>query len=305
MAEPGGRSGTALLTGAVLLGIGAAAVWLLSERPLPPTDFSTSGWRPAAADVEAQAAADRAALDALGDRGDPALDEAVAEWCREEARTGGKGVDEDIRRAQTRVEEAALRALSRDGRQGYRALGLRERARFQAALDRYLVAVRASGEPLAAWDARHADAPEVAAMHEALGTFLLEAQRTELIDVHGTPSEDAPLVVPVLFMMRWALFVAQATPAEEVLTPYERRVLLGWKAWANPTLTIERRRELLQRLAAIEPRTPTHRVLALHHIREGDWRAATRETVLAILDEPDDRSLAANLAWLRQRLEGL
>lgn len=297
------RSSPVLLAGLALLVIGGIAIWALSDRPLPDPDFSVDGWRPDAADAAAQAAADRELLATVGD-GDPALDVAVGEWNLEEIRTGGLGIDEGIRRAQTRVEEAALRAIGRIGKDGYRALGLAHRVRFIAAMDAYLAAVRASGERLSGWDSRHPDSPETTAMHRALGTFLLDAHRTGLVDDGGTLSEDAATVVPLLFMMRWGLFSAQEFPAEELLSPFERRTLLAWKAWANPTLSMERRRELLARLASMDARTPVHRVLALHYIRAQAWAAAARETVLAILDEPEDRTLAANLAWVRERLEG-
>ena len=303
MAE-GARSSPALLAGIVLLALGGLAVWALSDRPLPDPDFSTDGWLPAAGDVAAQADADRKLLATVGD-GDAALDQAVEEWNVEEVRTGGRAIDEGIRRAQTRVEEAAQRALARVGKDGYRALGLAHRARFVAAMEAYLSAVRSSGEPLAGWDSRHADSPETAAMHRALGTFLLDAQRTGLVDDRGVLEGAAATVVPLLFMMRWGLFSAQAFPAEELLSPFERRTLLGWKAWANRTLSMDRRREVLERLAAMDARTPVHRVLALHYIRAQDWPSAARETVLAILDEPEDRTLAANLAWLQDRLDGL
>lgn len=299
------RPGAALLAAAVLLSLGAAAVWLLSDRPLPPTDFAPSGWRPAPPAVDAQAAEDAAQLAALGDRRDPALEEAVAAWGRQEARVQGQGADDAVREAQTRVEEAALRALAREGRAGYRALGLRERRRFLSAMDAYLAAVRASGEPLVGWDTRHPEAAETVAMRAALGSFLLDAHRTGLVDDHGRPAPDAELVVPVMFMARWALYAAQAVPVDEQLTAYERQLLLAWKAWANPTLSLARRREVLARLAALAPETPVHRILSLHHIRAGDWQQAARETVMAILDEPDDRALVANLHWLLERLEGM
>lgn len=291
-----------LLAGVVFLALGGVAVWALFDRPLPAPDFSTTGWRPASDEVAAQAAADRALL-AQGAE-DPELDRAVEEWNVEELRTGGRGIDEGIRRAQTRVEEAALRALSRVGRDGYRALGLAHRERFLAAMDAYLAAVRASGEPLTGWDVRHPDLAETGAMRRLLGTFLLDARRTGVVRESGEVTEDAATVVPLLFMMRWGLFVAQAMPAEELLSTFERKTLLAWKAWANPTLNISRRREVLARLAAMDARAPVHRVLALHYIRAQDWPSAARETVLAILDAPEDRTLAANLAWLNERLEG-
>ena len=293
-----------IVLGVLLLAIGLVAVFLHYEPPLPNADFSHDGWIPADAEIARQREADAKLLAAL-EPGGAAYDELVRafeEYNLEEVRSGGKVVDEGVRRAHTRIEDAVQRFVSVHGVERYRAVGLLVRKRFREALAGTIQAARAAGETTA-FGERHEDEPVVAEARRLLGTFLKEARRTEVVSEDGTFARGGDLIVDLLFMYRWVLWAREVHPPEVMLSRFEWRTILAWKAWAHPELDAARRREVLGKLRALDPSFPAHRVMALHYEREGDIAAAARETVLALLDQPDDRTLLANLHLLTDPLE--
>jgi hypothetical protein len=213
-------------------------------------------------------------------------------------------VDEGVRRAHTRIEAAAERMLSVAGPDGYRALGLVQRQRFLDALHAYLDAARAAGATLDAFAKMQEGSQAKRQADRMLGTFLSEAVVAGLVSPAGELEPGAELVIPLLFTYRWVVWGGGVHPPESLLQPYERRTILAWKAWAHPGLSDERRREILNQLAEIEPETPVHRILSVNAMNRGDYRTAAREAVFAVLEQPHDRTLRANLSYVTDRLTG-
>ncbi|MCB9728171.1 MAG: hypothetical protein H6746_06800 [Deltaproteobacteria bacterium] len=288
---PTGPTGTravhpaAALVLALLLLTGAAAATLRfvqGDRRARPADvdLSVPDWRPDAVEqrrLAEVAAARRAAAPALDDPEVKGLLDAYARFCAVELRTAGDTRSPELADAHADFEQWALTSLRFLGSERYMGLG-------QVLADRVLAAVQARDR---------------ATVEALAGHLVHHLQSTNLVEADLSPRPGTELVVPAIFMARWAQVVRESRPPDTLLSAEERKILLRWKLAANPLVSAERREEVARALSALDPGFPIMRALAARAADERQWAEAARYYAAALQEAPDDGTLRANLELAR------
>lgn len=267
----------------LLAGLGALTLRLLDsgERVSPDeVDLSLPDWRPNPAEVrrlDKVADVRRAAAPPLDDPELKGLLESYSKFCAVELRTAGDTRSRELADAHADFEQWALSSLRFMGSERYMGAG-------QLLADKLMAGLKARNR--AAVEALGGDL-----IHHLLSTHLIEN------DLAMQPG--AQLVIPAIFIARWAQVVRESRPPGTLLSAEERKTLLRWKLVANPAVSAERRLEVAKALAVIDPDFPVLRALGARAADERIWHEAVRYYALAAEKAPEDRTLRANLAFAR------
>ena len=274
----------------LFLTLGVVGVVLPRERPEPLPDFRLTGWKDALGRLGPIFAADRALLDrhpALV-REQEALD-ALRAYGRAEAKGEGEA-----------ATEAAVSAMTRywfdRGEEAYRALGVRAEDAFVAALGTVLE--RADGVDVRRWIETHAADPVVAELHAACGSFVPSAVSWGLITRDGQLAGGSDALVRLQFRLRWFRFVNEIKDYTQLLRQDELIALWRWRIEGDKTLPLKDRVEIARRLQKLDPSWPIYRVLGSLYADRGHGEEAVALLREALLDEPFDVQLRANLDYL-------
>jgi hypothetical protein len=283
----------------VLLGLAAGAIAAWRVPPAPPALFTLEPFTPSVSvDREWRA------LEAELARIDPA--EGAAEVKQALEALGNAEVEAPRgahtpawRQAQTQLEQAASRYAAKHGGKAYMALGAHLWKELATSLFRALRAARRAGLSLDA--AQRQGGPDWERVRALGGRFVEEGLRVGLVRADASTHEQADWVWPLVWEARWALFARERFTPDALQLASRRGALAAWKAESHPTLSWERRMELLAQAEEQLPEFSAARSRAALLLREERWEEALVELDRAGKDAPNDAEVQRALVSVRER----
>ena len=277
--------------------LGVVGLLLPRERPELRPDFHLDGWKSALGALGPIFAADRALLGKypLDAQGTAAI-EGLRAYGRAEARAA------ETSPTVAAATDAAVALLTRywfdHGEEAYRALGVRAEDAFVAALRTVMDKARDAGVDVKRWVTAHAADPAVVELHSACGTFVSAAVSWGLVTRDGGFAGGSDALVRIQFRLRWYRFVNDIKDYTELFRQDELIALWRWRVEGDRTLSMKDRLDVARRLERLDPSWPIYRVLGSLYAERGQTEQAVPLLREALLDEPFDAQLRANLAFL-------
>lgn len=233
----------------------------------------------------------------------------LAQWMRQEQELGYEGARHDAatRFGLGQTEEKVRGLALRYGKEAVRALAVRYARETLGLLLETLASTQQQHLDFGALATGEPGHPALAPLRAAAPGMARALAQAGLHQLIADPSVRAAagLVVEALVEQR-VLQLCQRVPAPRPeLGSDLARILLRFRVEAHSGLTLRRRLELLDQLAAGDPTYPAIYVQAVLFARAGRWRAA-REGFLKAAEAGQQRVLArANARMCRERLLAL
>ncbi len=211
-----------------------------------------------------------------------------------ELKAGGRADDGPFLEATERAVEALSVVYARVGEEGYRALGQRVEDRFVRAVMQVLARAHAERVEVRDWLYRNATDPMATELAAVGGTFLNAAVDWGLIR-DGRVREGCVALLRVHFRLRWARFVNDIKDYTMLLRRPELLALWRWRVEGDVSLPKAQRLEVVRWIRDLDPSYPAVRRLSLVFASLGDHASALEFAREAVLQEPFDATLRANL----------
>jgi tetratricopeptide (TPR) repeat protein len=219
-----------------------------------------------------------------------------------EALAGGNWEDEAYRLATKEAETALVRYWYERGEDAFRALGEHLANRFESAVLAVLARVRADKADVVQWMKDHASDPLVAQAHRACGNFLSNAHRSGVVSRSGRLVADSRALLRLHFKLRYLRFVNDINDYTILLDPEELRALWRWRVAGDQSQTTASRQAFAEQLRGIDPSFPIYEVLGALTAGEGRDKEAIAFYREALLDDPFNKQIVANLTVLVGRV---
>jgi tetratricopeptide (TPR) repeat protein len=218
-----------------------------------------------------------------------------------EALAGGNAEDEAYLLAAKETETALVRYWYERGEDAFRALGEHLANRFESAVLAVLARVRAEKADVVQWMKDHASDPLVVNVHRACGSFLSNAHRSGVVSRSGRLVADSRALLRLHSKLRYMVFLKSIKDYTHLLNPEELRALWRWRVAGDQSQTTASRRLFAEQLHGIDPHFPIYEVLGALMAGEGRAQEAISYYREALLDDPFNPQIVANLTVLVER----
>ena len=295
------RSRDALGAGyaAVPVLIGAAGMYLPHPQPTPRPEFDLSGWESGLQSLSAFHDQDvqRLKQHPPGEAAEPVII-AYEALSRLEAAPSTADNKELLRQATIAAANASIDYWFTYGEDAWRGLGTFLLLRFEKALDTVLATRDVDGATLSRWLLNHKDHPMTKRLRETSGSFVEFALGSGLISERGYMAGGNRTLLRIHFQGRWYLLIQSI---RDYMQLYRKEELLSkwrWSLEGDRNLSMKQRLDKARQIRQYDPVYPVYASLGALYAKRGETLRAIDAYRNALLEQPFERKIANNLAFL-------